>query len=291
MKSGLLEDGPLAHWPPAFVAVVTLLLGLIAYMTIGYVALVVLFGMKGISFVGAELIPEHATTFFVGNAIGLLVGMGFLAVLIARLVSTRPWSLLRARTTDWRGTGLALLGLLFLLPAVVWIGELNESVPLPEFMRVMEEEQLKMIEAALYGEGSLILNLALVALTPALFEEVFFRGLVQRNFERAWGASLGIVATGVVFGLFHLRMTQVLPLMVVGVYLAYLAWRTGSLWVPVIVHFVNNALALVSGVVARSWLDMDLSTLDASVVPWYVAVLGAVMLAGIIWTLQRRETA
>ncbi len=295
MENGLLEDGPLARWHPALVAFAALVAGFLAYMAVGSVALLVLLVARGASPMeaamgGAELLAEHATIVFAGNAIGLALGLGLLAILVARLQTTRPWSLLRVRSLDLPATCLALLGLLAIIPTIMWLGELNESVPLPEFIRILEEEQLALLEVALSGEGSLALNLILVALTPALFEEVFFRGLVQRNFERTWGAAVGIVVTGVVFALFHLRLTQALPLMFVGIYLAYLVWRTGSLWVPIIVHFANNAIALIFSRAAESGMNVDLNTMEASAIPWYVVGLGTIIFAGVIILLQRRGT-
>ena len=293
MERDFVEDGPLAGWHPAGVALGVLVAGLVAYMAIGSAAVIALLVLGGTPLadaatLGPALLAERSAAIFAGNAIGLALGLGLLAVLVARALSTRPWSFLRVRTVDWRAAGLGIVGLVAVMPAIMWLGELNEGLPLPEFIRTMEEDQLALLEAALSGQGSLVLNLLLVALTPALFEEVFFRGLVQRNLERAWGAAAGIAATGIVFGLFHLRLTQALPLMVLGIYLAYLAWRTGSLWVPVAVHFANNALALVFSAVAWRRMNVDLNSLEASVIPWYVVSLGIVLFAGVIIVLQRR---
>ena len=293
-RNGLLIDGPLARWHPLAVAFGVLLAGLAAYMAIGGIALIALLVMQGasameLSIRGPELMAESTTLFFAGNAVGLALGLGVLAVLVARLQSTDPWGLLRLRVPELSGMGLALVGLLALIPVLGWLGMLNERLPVPEFIRAMEEEQLVLLEAALAGDVNLVVTLVLVALTPALFEEVFFRGLIQRNFERAWGGAVGIAMSGVVFGLFHFRLTQALPLIVLGVYMAYLAWRTGSLWVPVLVHFINNALALIVSAMAKEELGMDLDTLASSVMPWYVAVLGAVLFVAVIVVLQRRN--
>ncbi len=288
-----LYDGPLARLNPALTAFGVVVGGFPAYMAIGSVAFLAILVLQGVSPMeaaagGGEQLFENVAALLTGNAIGMVVGLGGLAILVARLQSTRPWLLLRVRMPNLKDVSLALLGLLAILPAIFWIGELNEAIPIPEFTRMMEEEQLLLLEKLLSGEGSLVLNLVLVALTPALFEEVFFRGLVQRNLERAWGGTAGIAATGIIFGLFHLRFTQALPLILLGIYLAYLTWQTGSLWVPVIVHFANNALALVFG---EAGGGTELDALGASVFPWYLAILGIPIFLLIIMALQRRGSS
>ena len=292
MSAELLHDGPLGQWHPAVIGFLTLLTGGLAYMVIGTVALFILLLGSGTSFQefmsGEEaLLARYSAEFFGGNAVGLALGMGLFAVLVARAVSSQPWTLLRVRTIDGVGTLLAVAGLVAITPFIVWLGEWNAELPLPEFLRAQEQQQLELLEIALSSEGSIFLKLVLVALTPALFEEVFFRGMLQRSFERAWGAAAGIVVTGVLFGLFHFRFSQALPLIVIGLYLAYLAWRCNSIWVPVVVHLVNNAAALLIASTAEN--GADLSRMEEMNIPWAVTGVGLLMFAGVIWLFQRRN--
>lgn len=289
-----LADGPMGRWHPAWVAVVTLLLGFVAYLAIGGLAWIGILVAGGSSLTdaatgGAEPIGQDVMGFLAGNAIGLALGLGATAYLVARLVSSRPAALMRMNRADWPGTGLALLGLVAMLPMIAWLGEINESLPLPDFVRSLEEEQLALLEIVLSQEGSFFVKLFMVAATPALFEEIFFRGIIQRNFERAWGVAFGIAATGITFGLFHIRLTQALPLMVLGTYLAWLSWRTGSLWVPVIVHFANNAAALAYHAMPSSPLKtLGTSSDEAFAIPWVLVVVGTILFAVVVVVMHRR---
>jgi len=293
MNHDLLVDGPLRSWHPALIGSATLVGGFAAYMIVGSLVAFVMLVATGASLTdvfgggGPEVLAEHFTLMLTGNAVGLALGLGASAILVARLQSSRPWTFLRATKLNVRGAVFATIGLVAMLPSLLWLGELNERLPLPEAFRLMEEEQQVLLELALSDHGSLFIKLLLMAVAPALFEEVFFRGVIQRNFERAGGAIVGVLLTGVLFGLFHLRFSQALPLIVIGIYLGYLAWCTGSLWVPILVHFANNALATVFASVAEEQLGMDPTTMEASVLPWYVVAFGAVVLAWVVIELQR----
>ena len=93
------------------------------------------------------------------------------------------------------------------------------------------------------AETGLRPRLLLLALTPALCEEVVFRGVLlggTRNLE-PWRL---IVFNGVVFGAFHLSFETVirfLPTASLGILIAWAVWRTGSIWVGALMHFLNNA--------------------------------------------------
>lgn len=129
-------------------------------------------------------------------------------------------------------------------------------------------------------------NLIVLAITPALCEELLFRGYFQRQLERGVGVLWGIALSGVVFGLYHLRLTQVLPLSLLGVYLAYLTWRTGSLWPAIVVHFANNGLAVIVADFIRRREDIDMDVVDGLTVPWYVVVLSIALFSAVVYVLH-----
>ena len=72
-----------------------------------------------------------------------------------------------------------------------------------------------------------------------------------------------------------------------GIYLAYLAWRTGSLWAPIAAHFTNNALAVALGAYAEARPDVDLSDVETVHIPWYGVALGFVVFSFVVVALQR----
>ena len=220
-----------------------------------------------------------------GNAVGLVLGLGLAGFLLARLDSSRPAVVLRLAKPRLGALALSVVGLAALQPIVLWLGHINSTVPLPEFIRSMEEQQLELIRWIVQGDGSLMVNLMLVAVVPGICEEVFFRGYIQQRAERSWGVAWGIAFSGVIFGVFHLRLTEALPLCALGLYMAYLVWCTGSIWVPITVHFINNAAALVLGRISGE--DM----LGPAVVPWPWILLGLAVFAAAIGLLHINRSA
>jgi len=135
-----------------------------------------------------------------------------------------------------------LVGAVFLiaggLPAVWLVGWLQSFVlPVPYELL----EGLEQLMTAQSFERFLWL-LVLLAVTPALCEEIVFRGVLlggTRTLE-PWRM---IVLNGLVFGAFHLSFETVirfLPTAMLGALIAWAVWRTGSIWVGSLMHFLNN---------------------------------------------------
>lgn len=285
---GVLERN---RFSPLLVAFFALIIGMAGYMIVGNIATLVLLMLGGVGLeeILADLpgvLKEQAPALLSANAIGLFLGMGLVALLLVRLHSSRRWAFLRLRRPNATALALALFGLIALTPVVQWAGSVNEMLPLPEWLQEMEQVQMELLESILLGEVGVIFSLIMVAATPALCEEVFFRGYLQRNLERSLGVAWGIVVTGFVFGLFHLRLTQLLPLSLLGIYLAYLTWRTGSLWVPIIIHFANNAIAVATAEFVKNRPDMNVTDLEQISIPWYIVIVGLIVFGGIVYVLH-----
>lgn len=235
----------------------------------------------------AAVIEEHARSILVANTIGQILGLAVPALLLARFHSSRPSAFLRLRSTDAAFVILAIIGLIALTPTIQWLGSVNDTIPLPEFIRRFEDSQMELIEQMLRVDTGLAFNLFVLALTPAVCEELLFRGYVQREAERGAGILVGILISGIVFGLYHLRLTQAIPLCVLGVYLAWLTWRTGSLLPAMFVHFTNNAIAIAVGAYVARRADLELEDLEAIELPWYLVVLGLIVFGASVLALQR----
>jgi membrane protease YdiL (CAAX protease family) len=127
--------------------------------------------------------------------------------------------------------------------------DLRESLPgIQEYLEDAELKAEQLFESFLNvsGMGPLIINLLVVAVVPAIGEELLFRGVLQDLFIR-WSKNifLGVLITSLVFALLHFQFLSVLPRFVLGMILGYIFVWTRSLWMPVLAHFINNALAVV----------------------------------------------
>jgi uncharacterized protein len=151
--------------------------------------------------------------------------------------------------------GVTLLLMVFSIPFIDWIVSMNESVKLPYFLRGIEEwmqsteEQASELTNAFLevnNAGGFLVNFLMIALLPAIGEELLFRGLLQKLFGQ-WFRNIhvAIFFTAFIFGLVHMQFYGIIPRMFLGVIFGYLFYWTGSLWVPVFAHFINNGTVVV----------------------------------------------
>ena len=239
-----------------------------------------------------EGVMENGPLLMTANTVGQIVGFGLFALLIARFHSPAVREYLRARRPDGPGLLLAVVGWVVLYPAVLWTGQLNELLPQPQWLEALEQSQVDLIEGLLMGgelsTGFLFLALAL---TPAICEELLFRGYLQRQVERGWGTVTSILLVGILFGLYHLRLSQVVPLSLLGIYLGFVVWATGSVWTGSLVHLLNNGLAVLAAAYARQDPSVDMEAIEATSVPWYLGLAGMLLAVGVSYVLLHRRRA
>ena len=233
-----------------------------------------------------RLMASYTQELLVSNSIGQVLGLAVPALLAARLHSSEWAGYLRLRGVDGRLLALALIGIVGLQPVTQWLAELNRALPLPESVRVMEQSQLELIRSVLQSDLGLVFNVTMLALVPGVCEELLFRGYAQRQFERAVGPAGGILLAGGLFGLYHLRPSQVLPLTVLGLYMAYLVWRTGSLVPAVLVHILHNGFAVVGARYVEAHPDYSVRALEQADMPWSLVGLGFVIVGGVLYVMH-----
>lgn len=288
-------NGPLerAQWPPLLTAILGLLLAFVLFQLV-ISPLVLALGMLSrgqdltLLMDVPRLVQSQLGMLLVANTAGQVLGLALSAWLLTLLHTRDARRFLRLQSVRGSDLGWALLGWVFLIPVVQWLGRVNEAMPLPESWRAFDALQMKLIEAALQGGLSVGANLLVLAAVPAFCEELLFRGYVQRQAERGLGVIGGVLFSGIVFGLYHLRLTQALPLCVLGVYLAYLVWRTGSLWNAMAVHFANNAFSVLLASYAEHHPGLSWQDLEQVEVPGYLVLLGIIGLGWVLFRLEQR---
>lgn len=237
----------------------------------------------------AYITSEAPEVLLIGNSIGQVLGLAVPVLLIVRL-HTPDWrAYLRLGRPDAGVLGWSLVGWVGLVPIVQLLERLNRSLPLPDGIRTFDRRQMELVEQVLASDLGLALNLVALAVVPAICEELLFRGYVQRNFERARGSVYGFLITGLVFAIYHLRLTQLLPLALLGIYLGYVLWRSRSVWTAAAVHFANNAFAVLLGTWAQSREHLEVEAIEELPLPTWALLLGVVIAAVAIGQLERRR--
>lgn len=285
---------------PIWTALIVFVLAFFAFQVIGAIAMAVGI-IPGLVESGQtevdpndilSLMTENQGAILMGNTVGQFLGFALLALIVARLHARRAGAYLRLRMPDWPAFGLAALGWVTLVPALQWLGSLNQLLPQPQWLEEMEAMQIDLIEGVLTsGDLSTPFLFFALAITPALCEELLFRGYLQRQVERKWGAITSVVLVGVLFGLYHLRLTQVVPLSLLGIWMGYVVWASGSLWTGVFVHLLNNGFAVLVAAYVREQPDIDMAQVEQMAVPWYLGLAGLLAAAGVGFLLSKRREA
>jgi membrane protease YdiL (CAAX protease family) len=174
---------------------------------------------------------------------------------MASLWSNNAFEFLRLKSTlRWTTVLYVVAFMLVAIPFINMLSWLNQQIVLPaslseiEKMMQSSEAQIAILTEKMLNVHSLdalLFNVFLVAVVPALGEELFFRGTIQRLLSDWKGALFAIWITAFVFSAIHMQFYGFLPRMLLGAFLGYLLLWSGSLWLPIIAHFVNNSVAVV----------------------------------------------
>jgi len=216
-------------------------------------------------------------------------------VFIAYSLNDKPFQFLRLSARPaWMMLGVACGVILVSGPVIEWVSLLNQQLILPSWMssleswmRTSEDQATEITKAFLTTKsiGGLLGNLFIVAVLPAIGEELLFRGVLQNLIKKMTGSShWGIWITAILFSALHLQFFGFLPRMLLGALFGYLLEWTGTLWLPMIAHFINNAAGVIIFFVTGEGLEpdkADTSIFHNSLFFWAVA-------SGIvIWMLLR----
>ena len=182
------------------------------------------------------------------------------------------------------------------LPMISMLADWNNSMELPSFLasveemvRQMEEQAKVLTERFLQTSsvGVMFANLFVMALLPAVCEEMMFRGWLQRVLGKSVNYHTAIWVSALVFSAIHFQFYGFIPRMLIGAALGYLYYYTGSLWMSIIAHFTNNAAAVVFAFLSYNGytsIDFDLiGTGDT----WYLSVASLAVCLALIFRLKR----
>lgn len=192
---------------------------------------------------------------------------------------------------------LACFVLLASIPAMNALVTWNESINLPEslssleqWMRDSEESSRATINMVLGTDSisALLLSIAIVGIFAGLSEELFFRGAFQRLLSTGGlNSHLAIWIVAFVFSASHLQFYGFFGRLLLGAFFGYLLFWSKSLWLPIIIHVINNTLYILSIYLAGEGSDaVDLNNVGVDS-PWII-VLSVLLTAGGLALLRLR---
>lgn len=245
--------------------------------------------------------PRNVAVLKFSQIIVSLAGFVFAALLLAYLFSFNTNQFLQLDRYPGVKFSLAAVLLVFVIfPVVNLIAALNSEIHLPEFLGGVERylnEQDRMNEQIMEtfladtNLQGLFVNIVMIGIIPAVGEELFFRGVVQQIFSKMTrNHHWGIWITAIIFSLIHMQFSGFFPRVFLGAMFGYLLVWSGSMWVPILAHFINNLAAVVmyyfvnTGKLTRETLEYG-STMD--VLP--VVLVSAFVSGGLLWYFYRNS--
>jgi membrane protease YdiL (CAAX protease family) len=178
---------------------------------------------------------------------------------------------------------LSLMSIFTISIFIQYSYQLNQLIPMPEWMLKMEEDSESLIKQILVMDTTqeLLFNIFLIGILPAVGEELLFRGVIQKRLAlHLKRPQVAIWLSAIIFSAIHFQFQGFFPRMFLGALLGYLFWLGGSLWLAILVHFVNNAFqVLMYYLYQKKITDIDLEADFA--IPWS----GALVSLGITLTL------
>lgn len=197
---------------------------------------------------------------------------------------------------------LALLGVAALFASVPAMNALvawNEGLSLPESLRPLEEAMKQSEEAAramvdmLIGDrhsiGSLVMALLIVGVMAGFSEEIYFRGTLQRLLSTgSVNPHVAVWVTAFIFSAVHMQFYGFFPRLLLGAFFGYMAWWAGSVWIPMIVHTVNN-MTVVAGEFASPGFGVGFDTVGTEPTSGSVVLVAAsvVLTALLLWGFKK----
>ncbi|WP_303309566.1 CPBP family intramembrane glutamic endopeptidase [Hymenobacter sp. BT730] len=191
----------------------------------------------------------------------------------------------------WLLLGAVLI--VVMLPAMSGLVQWNADIHFPRFLHEFEvwardketqAQDLTRFLTQFENSTRLLIGLLVIAVVPAISEELVFRGVLQRQLTRWFGSyHTAIWLSAIIFSAIHLQFFGFVPRMVLGVVLGYLYAWSGNILVPMAAHFTQNAVQLVllylqqRGTLATSF---DPDSTDA--LPWPAMLISALLSGGLL---------
>ena len=224
------------------------------------------------------------------------------AIATAMIVTRRPATFLAIdRRIDLRLLLLAAAALITATPMMNRLIALNEAVTLPDSLAWLEqslkqmEEQAAATIAVMQGGtsvGDLVMNILIIGVLAGLGEELFFRGTFLRLMTTGRiNPHIAVWTVAVVFSAVHLQFYGFVPRTLLGAYFGYLVVWTRCLWIPVIIHALNNIIYVSSEwIAARQGLgESAINSYDGNLLVNAASVIITTALLIVIYRLRPKE--
>lgn len=240
------------HYPlisPVAAAFLGLIGGFFLYQVIGGTITFLIFGLE------TSPVNSYRLVTMAGQLLLILLP----ALLFAKWIYGDISKIISIKIPNWREILLFIVGIVVLTPLLQtylyiqnffiekWAASsefINSIKSLFDSLNELVEKTFSNLLTA-NNIPEMILVIIVIAIVPAICEEVMFRGYIQKSFEFKLTPFKAAAITAIFFGLYHFSPYGVLPLIALGFYFGFAAYLSKSLFIPIILHFLNNFTAVV----------------------------------------------
>ncbi|MBR3711065.1 MAG: CPBP family intramembrane metalloprotease [Bacteroidales bacterium] len=238
-----------------------------------------------------SLVGAAVTMFLMGDITQMKIGQGISSAMIFIVPPMILYAFTRHQPMRELGfrkpnsAWLLLIGVVLMfvsLPLTNLLTSWNEKMnfgaafeSLEALLQQLEETAGDLTERMLQVDSfsGLLFNLLVIALIPAIGEELTFRGVLQQALTRRCNVHVAVFLSAFIFSFIHFQFYGFLPRMFLGLLLGYLFYYSGSLWTSILMHFVNNGAAVVVAYLDyKGQIDVDIDHFGATSNVW---LLGA----------------
>jgi uncharacterized protein len=185
------------------------------------------------------------------------------------------------------------------LPVINFLAKLNSDMQFPEFLKQVElwmkdketaAQQITEAFLKMDSIGMLLFNIFMIGILPSIGEELIFRGILQRIFTE-WTKNIhwGILIAAILFSGMHMQFYGFLPRFVLGALFGYLFYWSGSIWVPILAHFINNTTAVVLYYFYSDKMEEQIDNFGVSQ-GTYIFLIGSILIVSyLLWDFYKKN--
>lgn len=236
---------------PVAAAFLGLIGGFILYQFVGGLMTLLLFGFD------LEAAPVNGLRFM--TIIGQILFIFLPALFFSKWIYGDISKIISLKLPKWRELLLFVLGIIILTPLlqsylyiqnyfIERLADYSQFINSIKFLldslnELIEKTFGNLIRADNFVE--MLLVIITISIIPAICEETMFRGYIQRSFGFKFRPHIAALITALFFALYHFNPYGLIPLAIIGFYLGFAAYRSESLVIPIVLHFLNNFFAVM----------------------------------------------
>lgn len=254
-----------------------------------------------ISILVGKILNNPTVTMRITATMQDLIAFTLPAIAMALISTKQPATFLSVDKKVGVGSVMLTIGVMLIsIPAMNYLIEWNEQITFPEslssieqWMKTSEQQAQENINTLLGGTSvaDLIMSILIVGVMTGFAEEILFRGALLKLIATAnkkVNIHFAIWTTAFLFSAIHLQFYGFFPRLLLGAFFGYLLWWSGSLWLPIIAHAINNIITVIfTWLTKRGVIEIDPNTIGTTDDTIIMAVTSLIVTAIAIVALHK----